>query len=214
VKKRLPAAPLGVYDFVSIRSLTQEDPIGLAGGLNLYGFAAGDPVNFSDPFGLCVWDVCIVEFVLAATAAVAAVRAAANYLTDRPIGEGVLADANVAFNVATLVAPVGPPVGRVASTATEGTTVYRVFGGEAKAMGRSWTPTNPGSVSDFRSAAGLPTQNTGQFVAEGVLTSATGVAVTTARAGAGGAGGLAEFVVPNAAMHIRLVRVSGVNPPF
>jgi hypothetical protein len=33
--------------------LTQEDPIGLAGGLNLYGFANGDPVNFSDPFGLC-----------------------------------------------------------------------------------------------------------------------------------------------------------------
>ncbi len=32
---------------------TQEDPIGLAGGLNLYGFAGGDPVNFSDPFGLC-----------------------------------------------------------------------------------------------------------------------------------------------------------------
>jgi len=31
---------------------TQEDPIGLAGGLNLYGFAAGDPLNFSDPFGL------------------------------------------------------------------------------------------------------------------------------------------------------------------
>ena len=32
---------------------TQEDPIGLAGGLNLYGFAGGDPVNFGDPFGLC-----------------------------------------------------------------------------------------------------------------------------------------------------------------
>lgn len=31
---------------------TQEDPIGLAGGLNLYGFANGDPVNFGDPFGL------------------------------------------------------------------------------------------------------------------------------------------------------------------
>jgi RHS repeat-associated protein len=31
---------------------TQEDPIGLAGGLNLYGFAGGDPVNFEDPFGL------------------------------------------------------------------------------------------------------------------------------------------------------------------
>jgi RHS repeat-associated protein len=31
---------------------TQQDPIGLAGGFNLYGFAAGDPVNFRDPFGL------------------------------------------------------------------------------------------------------------------------------------------------------------------
>jgi hypothetical protein len=44
---------LGAYDFASIRSLTQEDPLGLAGGLNLYGFAGGDPVNYSDPFGLC-----------------------------------------------------------------------------------------------------------------------------------------------------------------
>jgi RHS repeat-associated protein len=40
------------YDPASGR-FTQEDPIGLAGGLNAYGFAGGDPVNFSDPFGLC-----------------------------------------------------------------------------------------------------------------------------------------------------------------
>ncbi|HYU10706.1 MAG TPA: RHS repeat-associated core domain-containing protein [Gemmatimonadales bacterium] len=39
------------YDPLTGR-FTQEDPIGLAGGLNLYGFANGDPVNFSDPFGL------------------------------------------------------------------------------------------------------------------------------------------------------------------
>ncbi len=36
---------------------TQEDPIGIAGGLNVYGYAAGDPVSYSDPYGLCppVW---------------------------------------------------------------------------------------------------------------------------------------------------------------
>ena len=39
------------YDPASGR-FTQEDPIGLAGGMNLYGFAGGDPVNFTDPFGL------------------------------------------------------------------------------------------------------------------------------------------------------------------
>lgn len=43
------------YDPVSGR-FTQEDPIGLAGGLNVYGFANGDPVNFSDPFGLFAVD--------------------------------------------------------------------------------------------------------------------------------------------------------------
>jgi hypothetical protein len=40
------------YDSATGR-FTQPDPIGLAGGLNTYGFANGDPVNFSDPFGLC-----------------------------------------------------------------------------------------------------------------------------------------------------------------
>jgi uncharacterized protein RhaS with RHS repeats len=34
-------------------SSTQQDPIGIAGGANVYGFAGGDPVNLSDPFGLC-----------------------------------------------------------------------------------------------------------------------------------------------------------------
>lgn len=40
------------YDPVS-GQFTQEDPMGLGGGLNLYGFAGGDPVSYQDPFGLC-----------------------------------------------------------------------------------------------------------------------------------------------------------------
>lgn len=47
----------------------QEDPIGLAGGLNVYGFANGDPANYSDPFGLCVEDLCVAEGALAVVGA-------------------------------------------------------------------------------------------------------------------------------------------------
>ncbi len=38
---------------VSAARFTQQDPIGLAGGLNAYGLAGGDPANYSDPLGLC-----------------------------------------------------------------------------------------------------------------------------------------------------------------
>jgi hypothetical protein len=37
---------------LGVGRFTQEDPIGLAGGLNLYGYAGGDPINNHDPFGL------------------------------------------------------------------------------------------------------------------------------------------------------------------
>jgi RHS repeat-associated protein len=32
---------------------TQEDPVGVAGGINLYEFNGNNPVMFTDPFGLC-----------------------------------------------------------------------------------------------------------------------------------------------------------------
>ena len=65
---------------------TQEDPIGLAGGLNLYGFGGGDAVNFSDPFGLCFWDACAAEgyaTAMAAAGLAAIVTAAYVILRDR-----------------------------------------------------------------------------------------------------------------------------------
>jgi uncharacterized protein RhaS with RHS repeats len=34
-------------------TFTQADPLGLGGGLSAWGFVGGDPVNYSDPFGLC-----------------------------------------------------------------------------------------------------------------------------------------------------------------
>jgi len=45
------------YDPKSGR-FTQEDPIGLAGGVNAYGFAEGDPVSYGDPYGLKSEECC------------------------------------------------------------------------------------------------------------------------------------------------------------
>ena len=39
------------YDPATWRFLTR-DPIGTAGGLNLYAYVGNDPVNFTDPLGL------------------------------------------------------------------------------------------------------------------------------------------------------------------
>jgi RHS repeat-associated protein len=49
-----------------IRRFISEDPIGLEGGINVYAFASGDPVNRSDPSGLDDWydaggTVCIIS---------------------------------------------------------------------------------------------------------------------------------------------------------
>lgn len=38
---------------------TQPDPIGLAGGLNQFGYVGGDPVNSRDPFGLSPTDIIV-----------------------------------------------------------------------------------------------------------------------------------------------------------
>jgi RHS repeat-associated protein len=70
-----------VYDSQSGR-FTQEDPIGLAGGLNLYGFAGGDPANFSDPFGLC--PQCIVIALRAAPYVVAGAKLVVEMLDPNP----------------------------------------------------------------------------------------------------------------------------------
>ncbi len=55
----------------------------------------------------------------------------------------------------------------------ESQTVYRVFGGDARALGFSWSPVNPENVSNYRNLAGLPSggasgsTNTAEFLLKG-----------------------------------------------
>lgn len=53
------------YDPV-LKRFVSEDPIGLAGGVNLYSYVDGDPVNLSDPSGNCAYCGIVVGGVVAA----------------------------------------------------------------------------------------------------------------------------------------------------
>jgi hypothetical protein len=44
------------YYSPDVARFTQRDPIGLAGGINFYGYVNGNPVNYTDPSGLSKMD--------------------------------------------------------------------------------------------------------------------------------------------------------------
>jgi len=89
----------------------------------------------------------------------------------------------------------------VEKVAAEKISVYRVYGGDAKADGFSWTPTDPTTVKNFRNAAGLPSggpsraTNTAEFMIEGVVKRKNIIKTRPAKALDGNAGGLPEYLI-------------------
>jgi len=147
-----------VHELVTGR-FTQEDPIGLAGGLNLYGFANGDPVNFSDPFGLhpILWRI-------------GAWLAARSPVLARLLGLGAA------------TTKLAPAIARTFQNSTYTATklasdmrVYRVFGGGAEQPGRFFTTNLPASSNAARAALNLPVQNAATQVVEAVIPRGTTV---------------------------------------
>jgi len=83
------------YDPQTGRFLTQ-DPIGLAGGVNLYSYAGNNPVAYTDPFGLCI-PVCAAALLVAKGIAIGVAvfggtRIAYNAATGRPLEENLQRD--------------------------------------------------------------------------------------------------------------------------
>lgn len=93
-----------------------------------------------------------------------------------------------------------------------GTKVYRVYGGQAKASGRSWTTVDPRTVPGYRDLAGLPNQNTGRFLIEGTIMDTRGIILKTADPLHGNRGGLPEVIVPHPALDLLLDQSSLLTP--
>jgi RHS repeat-associated protein len=104
-----------------------------------------------------------------------------------------------------------------------GQRIFRVYGGDSRAGGASWSPVDPRSVGNYRDVAGLPSggaggaTNTGQFVIEGTLNDPAAVVLQRSALSLDGMkGGLPEYIIPNWLGNgsITITRVSGVNPAF
>jgi len=93
-------------------------------------------------------------------------------------------------------------------------TVFRVYGGDSGAKGFSWTPKNPGNVSNFRDAAGLPSgaNNTGRFVIRGKVKGSDIIKKRPADPLDGNSGGLMEYIID--LDNVKIGHVSGANPEF
>jgi RHS repeat-associated protein len=120
---------------------------------------------------------------------------------------------NIDGEIFMMVAPL-PKIGKIIKESfSKNLYIYRAFGGEAKALGKSWTPTNPIGIDDYRNFAGLPKTNTGQFVIEGTTKRSNILIERQAIPLHGNQGGMIEYVIKNP-NKININRVSGVNPEF
>lgn len=117
------------YDPQTGRFLTQ-DPIGLAGGVNLYAYAGNNPVSYSDPFGLKGESSCLpfcavgaliaygLEFMAVAVAVDVAVDHLQGRETDLARSSVVGFSAGVVFGGASIIGRAALSSGAVGEVAT------------------------------------------------------------------------------------------------
>ncbi|HEY9192097.1 MAG TPA: VENN motif pre-toxin domain-containing protein, partial [Methyloversatilis sp.] len=103
------------------------------------------------------------------------------------------------------------------SSAVKGeATVYRVFGGDARAEGFSWTTKDPRTVSNFRDAAGLPSGgpsgaiNTADFLIKGRINFSDVISSRSALTLDGNNGGLPELIIDP--KNVRITDFSVLKP--
>jgi RHS repeat-associated protein len=95
-------------------------------------------------------------------------------------------------------------------------TVYRVFGGDARAQGFSWTTIDPRTVKNFRDVAGLPSGgasgaiNSADFLVQGKVNPVNIIKSRAALPLDGNKGGLPELIIDP--KNVNLTDFSVLNP--
>jgi uncharacterized protein RhaS with RHS repeats len=174
-----------------------SDPVGESGGINLYGYVGNDPVNGIDLLGLCtsehdyVYGTGVVGVLNRFLSSInplnpdnvlsLSYRTAATALNSvdmwyqQTTGGPPLGALGIEFPISLPTLSTDVAAESAEAVVNEGTAVYRVWGDGAGAWGRSWTTVDPGTISNFRDVAGLPSQNSGRFFSIGILNNAEGV---------------------------------------
>jgi hypothetical protein len=176
----------------------QTDPIGYGDGINWYDYVKGDPVNLSDPSGLC--PICLVV----------------------PIAEGVAEGATVAATWGYRLYRAYRTYRSVKAVATATTSltkpgkflrIYRVYGGLSRQYGQSWTTIDPRTMANPRYSLGLPPENSAQYLAVGELVNPANVVVRRALRVKGNAGGAPELVIPQPYVQVRITEIHHFHEP-
>ena len=168
--------------------------------MNLYGFASGNPVNFSDPFGL---RPCPPDNDCSPTASemMAAARGTGRLLrpAQLPLEVAGFALINAPFageEGAVALVEAGSEIanagGAIRSFVLDAaSTYYRVF--TETRVGRFLTRVPPRSASYAREALALPPQNTAEFVQEVVVPAGTRLQRSRTLPAFGRRGGAEQF---------------------
>ena len=205
---------LNRYYDASVGRYVSSDSIGLAGGGNTFSYANSNPIGNYDPAGTNVL-----------TAFGGVIQESYNFVTGQGFdgcnilgalkdgyngqGEGFgwsLAEDVLSFGTGGLgtLAKLGLVVkgGKtVAKGGSDTVDVYRVFGGDARAQGFSWTTKNPRTMSNFRDAAGLPSggasgsTNAADFLIKGKAKATDIIKRKLADPLDGNKGGLPELII-------------------
>jgi RHS repeat-associated protein len=208
------------------------DPSGFSGGSNWFSFADGNPISLSDPFGLCAEAYACtggygkgsqtagyVGYVLDSIDLVPSYIAdhgADSFMRNITDPKFVAINALGGMGFGGITGGISRTAEEISIAANTELTVYRVFGGDARAQGFSWTTTYPESVSNFRNVAGLPSggasgsTNTAEFMIQGKVNISDVITFKSADPLDGNVGGLPELIIDS--RNVRINDFSVIKP--